>query len=362
MIDLATRGLLGHAQVHAKGFQAEPTLSLVVKDPRAVRATVERAHPGAVTLARVTGAGLAASESRSAGVMILGVEPAREAAHSALLQIAVGRTLKDEPAREVVIGAKLARRLKVEPGGELILLSEAVDGSIANDVYKVVGLSTGGGTAETGGNAVFLHLADAQDFFGLGASVHQVVIGLPKGGNPKRVAAALRTALDPSLEALAWQEMAPEAELGIEADRQGTYAMDVIVFLLVVLGMFNTMTMSTYERMFELGVMAALGTRPRRVLSLILLESALLGVIALALGVAVAIAVLAVIPAIDMGSAWGESDFAGVALPSVLQIELAPLALGMAAMTVGVTCLVGGLYPAWRAARLQPVDAMRART
>lgn len=362
MIDLATRGLLGHLQVHGRGYQAAPDVFTVVKAPAQVHAAVARTLPDAVALSRTTGFGLAAAGDRSAGVVIIGLDPTLEARHSEVLQLAHGRTLGPAAAREVVVGEKVARRLRVQPGDELLLLSQAADGSLANDLYTVVGLSAGGGTVESGGAAVFLHLADAQSFFALGEAVHQVVVNLPRGAAPRAAAARLRAALDPAtLEALAWSEMMPEVEQSIEADRQGTYAMDVIVFLVVVLGMVNAMTMATYERLHELGVLSALGTRPGQVLAMIVLEAGLLGLVGLVVGVLLALGGMAVMPPIDLGAMWGESDFGGMALPRLLQVELAPLALLMSAVTVGLTCLVGGLSPALRAARLQPVDAMRHR-
>jgi putative ABC transport system permease protein len=214
---------------------------------------------------------------------------------------------------------------------------------------------------EAGGAAVFLHLKDAQDFFALGTSVHQVVVNLPKGGHPKQAAATLRAALDSTtLEALSWNEMVPEVEVGIEADRSGTFGMDAVVFLLVVLGMLNAMTMATYERMFELGVLTALGTRPFKVMGMIVLESLFLGLVSLAIGIALAAVVITLMPAINM-SAMGEADFVGVALPSALKVQVAPLALIMSVTTVSFTCFIGGLYPAWKVSRMSPVDAMRYR-
>lgn len=362
MIELTTQGLLGHLQVHGKGYQAEPSIFTVVKQPAAVRAQVERTLPGAVALFRVMGFGLAAAGERSTAVAIIGLEPSRERASSRLLELSSGRAPADGKAREVVIGAELARRLGVKQGGEVVLLSQAADGSMTNDVCTVVGLSAGAGALETGGAPVFMSLADAQDFFVLGEAVHQVVVNLPRGARPKEAAARLRAELDSNvLEALAWNEMLPEAELGIEADRQGTYVMDAIVFLLVVLGMLNAMTMATFERMFELGVLSALGTRPRAVLAMILCESLFLGVISLAAGVVLAFAIVGALPPIDLGSAVGDAAFGGMAMPTVLTIEVAPLALVMSSATVTITCLVGGLYPAWRASRFRPVEAMRYR-
>lgn len=361
MIDLSTRGLLGQVQVHGKGYQDDPAVWTTVKDPGAVEATVARVLPGAETFERVSGFGLASAGERSAGVAIFGIDPAREAGHSTVLQVVEGRAMSETPKHEAVVAQALAKRLHVKPGDELVLLSQAADGSLANDLYHVVGLSTGGGTAEAGDAVVFLSLGDAQDFFALGHGVHQVVLNLPKRADPKAAAAKLRAALGPDLEALAWTEMVPEVERGIEADRQGTFMMDAIVFLLVVLGMTNAMTMATFERMFELGVLSALGTRPRQVLATIVLESLFLGLVSLASGLLLAAVVIAVLPPIQLG-AMGGLDFVGVSMPSVLKLELAPLALVMSAVTVASTCLLGGLLPAWRAARLAPVEAMRART
>jgi len=260
----------------------------------------------------------------------------------------------------VVLGEDVAKRLKVKPGGELVLLSQAADGSLANDLFHVVGLSKGGGTTETGGYVVFLHLKDAQSFFALGDAVHQVTVMLPGGDDAKEAAATLRGAIDQSaLEALSWNEMVPEVEAGIEADRSGTFGMDAIVFLLVVLGMFNAMTMATYERMFELGVLTALGTRPRKVMGMIVLESLFIGLVSLAVGAVVALVVIKLMPPLDMS--MGESDLGGVTLPDKVKIAFAPLAATMSFLTVAFTCFVGGLYPAWRASRMSPVDAMRFR-
>lgn len=362
MVDLATRGLVGHLQVRGKGFEQAMDVGAVVRDPGAVERVVERTLPGAAALRRVSGFGLAAAGERSAGVAVIGLEPEHEASHSRLLQLVQGRPPAPPPAREVVVGEALAKRLRVGLGSELVLLGQGADGSLANDLYRVAGVSAGAGTAEVGGAVVFMQLASAQDFFALGDGVHQVVVNLASGERPKDAAARLRAALDSAvLETASWDELMPEVERGIEADRQGTFAMDVIVFLLVVLGMTNAMTMATFERMFELGLMLALGTRPRRVLATIVLESLFLGLVSLTAGLLLSWAIIAALPPIELG-AMGGLDFVGVSMPSALVLELAPLAVVMSAATVASTCLLGGLLPAWRAARLRPVEAMRART
>ena len=177
MIRGVTSGLVGHVQVHGRGYQEAPEIGNVVSDAVAVEAKLAGALPGAETERRVLGAGLAGAGEAAAPVMVMGIEP-RNPAVRALLTIESGRGLAGGPANEVVIGSSLARELGLPPGGELVLVGQAADGSLANDRFTVVGTADAG-SAEANATAVFLHLADAQSFFALGEGVHQVIVRLP---------------------------------------------------------------------------------------------------------------------------------------------------------------------------------------
>jgi ABC-type antimicrobial peptide transport system permease subunit len=208
--------------------------------------------------------------------------------------------------------------------------------------------------------AVFLRLEDAQDFFGLGDGVHQIVVRLPEGEDElSGPLAAVRGALDPAtLEALGWNEIVPELERMMEDKRQGQQAISFVVFVIVALGVLNTATMSTFERTREFGVLASLGTRPRRILGLVLTESVLLGVLSVALGVGFASALLYGIGELDL-SAFGQDDVMGVRMPSSVPLTLQWQAV-QRAFTVGLaTVVLGTLIPAIRAARLRPAEAAR---
>lgn len=360
MVRDITEGLVGHLQVHGHGYQEAPSIGTVVKNPVQVEAALAKAIPSAVSERRVMGAGLAGAGDRSSPVMIVGLVPqANGAAGKGLHTIVSGRDLSPSPGREVLVGRDLARELGVENGAELVLVSQATDGSVANDRFSVVGTFTSP-SAELDAAAVMLHLRDAQDFFALGDGVHLIVVRLP--GESEDVStplAAVRNALDLStLEALSWGEILPELKETMKQKRENQRVLDYIVLLIVGLGVFNAMTMSTFERTRELGVMASLGTRPRRILAIILTEALLQGLIAFAAGVAIASAVLYGYGTVDLSSIM-QGDTMGARMPSVIVLGVEPTALKNAATVAFGTVLFGGLIPAVRAARLKPVEAMR---
>lgn len=350
-----TSQLVGHLQVHGKGYQESPDLMTVVHEPKLVEARLAQALPGMKAEQRVVGAALAGANEASSGVVVMGLQGG---GGSTMVTIKEGRSLGLTPAKEVVVGLELAAQLNLKVGGELVMLGQSADGSVANDRYTVVGIGDTG-TSEMNATAVFLHLADAQDFFGLGDAVHVMLLHLPtdqEDVTPSLQAA--RAALDlQSLEALSWNELLPEMRSTMQSKRHNQSVAGDIIFLLVALGVLNVMTMSTFERTREFGVMLAIGTRPSGIVRLVVWEAVLQGLLGLALGVIASLALIAGIGSFDMGAATG--DFMGVRMPQVVQLHLQWSAVLSAGITCVATMVIAGLLPAWRASRLEPADAVR---
>ncbi len=361
MMESITTQLVGHIQVHGRGYQDTPDIGTVVADPVTVEATVQGVLPGVRTERRVLGAGLVGTPDTAAGAMVLGVQTDGQS-----FTVTKGRALDDAAAATplstpAVLGVDLAAQLGVDVGGEVVLVGQGADGSVANDRYQVVGLADAG-TFELNATAVFLRLADAQSFFGLGDGVHQLVLRLPTDDEDVSAPlAATRAALDlKALEALSWNELLPELQNTIRVKRQGQHSIDVIVFLIVGLGVLNAMTMAVFERTREIGVMLALGTRPRRMLALIVTEALLQGVVGLVVGLALSAALLYGAGSVNLGE-LASGDVMGIRFPAQVTLRMPMSAVVSATVTIAATMLVGGLLPALRAARLVPVDAMRTR-
>jgi putative ABC transport system permease protein len=359
LVQQITAGLVGDVQIHGKGYQADPEISTVVREPALVEARLKTALPGASPMRRVVGYVLAGSAEASSAALVVGLEPDRERTMEALFAVESGRNLGSAPHKEVAIGRELAQQLSVRPGSELVLVGQGADGSVANDRFTVVGL-VDAGSAEMNASAVFLHIVDAQDFFALGDGVNQIIVRLRvTEEDVSAPVAALRSALDlKTLEVLGWNEILPEIKATMEQKRKQQHIIDVVVILIVGLGVLNAMTMATFERTRELGVLAALGTRRRRVLALIVTEALLQGAVGCLAGIVLAVGILYGIGTVHLGT-LSQSDILGVRFPQVIYLHVQWQGLVSAATTAFLTVIAGGLWPAIRASRLKPVEAIR---
>jgi putative ABC transport system permease protein len=356
MVSTITTSLVGHLQVHGLGYQENPEVENVVRDPVAVEAKLAQVLPGATAERRVLGYALAGSENTSTAALVLGIQPERAAD---ILHLEKGRPFSPAGPREAILGKALARQLKLEPGSEVILVGQSADGSVANDRFTVIGIGDAG-SEEMNSSAVFLRLDAAQDFFGLGQGVHQLLVRLPKGDQDLGAAlAAVRGAVDlKSLEALSWAQILPELQQVMVQKKKNIHFADVVVFLIVALGVMNTLLMSTFERTREFGVLASMGTRPSQILRLVLTESALQAVLGLGLGLALAAALLYGMGTTNLASMAG-GEVMGVRMPTAVPMAVHWIGVKSAAITIFITAIAGSLWPAFRAARLKPVEALR---
>jgi ABC-type lipoprotein release transport system permease subunit len=174
-----------------------------------------------------------------------------------------------------------------------------------------------------------------------------------------RVAARLeRTLPSADYQVRTWREIAPDLSQLIEMNDATMRLLTLIVFAIVALGITNTMTMTVFERFRELGVLTAIGTPPEGILSMIALESLFSGVVAAVIGSLAGIAACAWLAGhgIDMTHFTSSNQY--FAMSHVIKARLLPADLVFANVVTLVTSFLAGLYPAWKAARLEPVKAI----
>ena len=262
------------------------------------------------------------------------------------------------------MGDTLASTIGIELGTEVVLLTQAADGSIGNDVYSVVGIfHTGLDSVDRG--LVLMSLPALQDLLQLAPTrIHEIGIKLDDITTATPVAAELQSQIDKTtpVKVMAWPELAPELANYVQFNRGITFVLFFIFFLLAVIGVMNTMLMAVFERTRELGMLMALGMRPIQIIALILAEAAGLAIASLVVGGAIGVPLLwyLQVHGLDLGGATGEViSLAGVVVGHLWYGRQDYPAYAQAAFGLAVTALVSALYPAWRASHFRPTEAMR---
>lgn len=370
MIENGTRLVLSEIQVRAPGYYPNRSIQKTLggakgTDVGALLGAITADSRVYATAPRVYGYGLAsASHGSSAGVALMGVVPDQEAKITVLNTQIVKGSYLTKLQNKVVVGDKLASVIGVGLGSEIVLLTQAVDGSMGNDLYTVEGIfHTGLDVMDR--NLVLMPLSSLQDLLHLPPGrVHEVGIKLYDIAEATTVAAALQTRLGKTLpvQVSAWPALAPDLADYVQFNHGVTFVLFFIFFLLAVIGIMNTMLMAVFERTRELGMLMALGMRPVQVIGLIMAEAAGLAAASLVLGAAIGAPLLWYLQehGLDLGGATGEVvSVAGVVVGHLWYGRQDFSAYAQAAVGLAVTALVSALYPAWRAAHFRPTEAIR---
>lgn len=348
---------VGDMQIFAGDYLDNPSIYTAIDDPEAVLAKLDSL--GYPASARLLGGGLAAAGEYSAGVAFRGLDGERDAGVSRIHeQLAEGAWLDPADPYGVVIGRRLARTLDVGTGDELVVLTQAADGSMANELYTVRGVLLG--VAEgTDRTAVFMNAAAFRELMVFPQGAHQIIVRRPDEVELEVAAAEVRS-LVPELEVRTWRELMPIIATMLDSTQAMTFTIFFIVYIAVAILILNAMLMAVFERIREFGVLKALGMSPLQVVKLIFVESAIQTALAIAVGGTLAVPGMGYLArvGIDVGLLGG-TDMAGVAMRPIWYGVYNANTLSGPLLMLMVIVGLAVLYPALKAAWIRPVAAMR---
>ena len=357
MVDTAIRGGLAHLQVHSAGWDDNPELEIRLMDGGAAVAKALDDIPEIEYWApRLRAEGLVASPRASVGVAIAGVDPLREAGVSIAMDSISSGDWLGEP-RRVVLGYKLGRRLDADVGSKIVISVQDLGGELTGQAFRIAGLIRAG-SRELDDGVVFMRLEDAQTLVGMGEAISEIAIVTSDRGRVDQIQKKLQAALGAGPEVRTWEQLEPLLVYMIDSFDSMAWIIYAAVFIAMAFGIANVLLMAVFERTREIGMMRAVGMSRARVVGMVVLESSFVTLLGLLLGVVLAVIGIWLIgDGIDISTWAGELDEYGletVLRPALRRRDLiAPIAIG------AITAVVSSLWPAVRAGRAKPADALR---
>jgi len=352
------KNLTGEVQIHAPGYRDDPDMSRSMAWPQSPLRDLQDSDAVSHWAPRVRTPAIVQSAYATLPVTLVGIDPQRERQLSFIAgAVHDGRQLNAPTDDGVLLGRHLAARLKTRVGKRIVLMANDSSGHRVERGAPVVGIYTAAPSLED--SYLFTGLGAAQDLLHADGRLSEIALLTGPGTDAVGLSRRLQQQL-PALDVADWQTLAPMTK-GIHDLTQGFIVVWLwVMFVLIAIGVVNTQLMAVFERTREFGLLQALGLRPAWVIVEVIFEAGLLIGTGVALGAAAAVlTVWALHDGISLGGLSQGADFLGI------QRVLYPrLALDEFVLTVAVVWVLGvaaALWPARRAARVDPVAAMRSQ-
>lgn len=359
MIRTATASFLGDAQIHREGFRDTQEVSLTIQALDKVTENLAKEDIVEHWTQRTLAFGMITSPASVSAINLVGVHSPTEKFLS-LIDDAItdGVYFEGDNSRDIVIGAKLAEILEIGLGDRVVVtVAQTESGDLSQEMFRVSGIYRFVGEEMNSGMA-FVRIEKAQEMLAIGNRAHEIAIkftSLVYTQDPDL--AFWKTYSEHGNEALSWTELMSQLTVVLEMTKYSKYIMGVILFGVVIFGIINTLFMSLYERMFEFGVLRAVGTRPFGMARIILFEAGALAIVSIGLGSVLGFLVTALLA--HTGIDYTGIEMMGVTMQEFIYPVLEVQQFIIYPISVFVFTIIAGLYPAWHVAKMAPVDAMR---
>lgn len=365
MITQITDSYLGDLQIHRRGYVASIetlplNLNLNLKQVAAVEKILNETPEVTAYSERIKFGGMFSNFAETTNIRINGVYPDKEFATCPELITRIGEGEKDPNALQkgkILVPVLLARGFGAKIGDTVVVVATNKDGSVNGKTFAISGIlesATG-----PGGRDGYIHIEDAMEILRMPQKeISEFAVNLNAIDGVDRVAASVESRLtaaanDPQkvpFQVHTWSQLSPFANIAKMIDVM-TFFIKLMLIAIVLISILNVMIMAVYERIREIGTIAAIGTLPRRILSLFLVEGFFLGVFGAGVGALFGLGIVLILNLWKIAFHFGQQDL--VLAPAIAASEIL-----IACLMVIVVSILASLQPAYKASRMEPIEAL----
>lgn len=364
MIGEITDSMLGHMQVHRKGYVASiENLPLNLNMKAGANAKLENILTEQPEIAafspRVKFGGMFSNFTETSNIRLTAIDPEKEFRTVPLLPARVIEGSKELKPGAIMVPELLARGMKVKTGDTVVIVATNANGSVNGKQFVVTGILAS--ATGPGGRDGYIHLDDARELLRMeGPEISEFAVRLKDFGKLHKFDEKLESLLSkelnpqskPIFELHTWEKLSPFFNIARMIDLM-TFFIRIMLIAIVLISIMNVMIMAVYERIREIGTIAAIGTLPGKILNMFVIEGFCMGVAGAVIGDIVGIALVYVLNLFRISYDFGQQK--GL----LLQASVQPADVLMISITVIIVSVVASLQPAFKASRMEPIQALR---
>jgi putative ABC transport system permease protein len=364
MIGQITDSMLGHVQVHRKGYVASIdnlplNLNLKAGAAERLKSVLDQQPEIAAYSPRIKFGGMFSNFVETTNIRLVAVYPEREFATVPLLPSRIIEGEKTLKRGEILVPTLLAKGMGVKVGDTVVVVATNKDGSVNGKQFRVSGVVEG--ITGPGGRDGYIHIEDAVELLRMEEpEVSEVAIRMKDFSRLRRFAGKIESLLSgelnkqgkPLFEVHSWEQLTPFYNIARMIDMM-TFFIKLMLIAIVLISIMNVMIMAVYERIREIGTIAAIGTLPGKILSLFVLEGLCLGIAGAALGDIVGVGIVKILNLSKITFDFGQQK--GL----LLTATITPADIVTISVTVIIVSVIASLQPAFKASRMEPIKALR---
>ena len=362
MVENTISTSLGHISIHKRGFQDEMKLANSFVPSMDLMHALSRIPEVVAYAPRIKMEVMIRSSEASRGVLIMGIDPAREKSVSKIwdymLPVEESTYLVDPGAMDILLSRTLAEKLDLEIGDKAILMFQDIHNEIIGEALTVKGLYQSP-IDSFDKFVVYTGIQTLQKFTGIGEKISEISVRVGNRNQVDSVKKRIQGYIAaPSVETLTWKDMAPNLLRAVSLFDAMMYILFSIIFITVIFSVTNTLIMAIMERFHEIGVMKSIGTRPSWIWRMVLFEAINLGMVGLVVGISAGALVTLFLSSVGIDFSFYMESARSLGTGYIIYPKLKLMDILVSTIIVMTTTIIAALYPAFKAARIKPLDAL----
>lgn len=356
---------ISEMQIHSKGFNDNKVISNYIPELDEVELYLNKSGIIKNFSKRIIAAGMLSSANSSSGIIMTGVEYDNEIKVTDLHTYITSGKYLSGVRNEIIIGKKLADKLEVDLGDKIVAVSADVEGEVTSELFRVSGIFKSTSSDYDKFNA-FINLSEAQEMLGLCDNVSEIAIITQDLNRIDEFKEKLTASINSNTingrksayEVLTYKDLLPLMISYLDIYEQSIMIFYMVIIIAILFGIVNTMMMAIFERIHEIGVIMSIGMKNSKIFMMIILEALVLGILGTLIGMLLGyLGYLYFLSGLDLSIFSKSLDTFGVS--STIYPILNFKVIINSSLLMPISAVIGSLWPAYKATKLQPTEAMR---